>query len=33
MAVLPLISKGIERWQGHSRSVRVLKLLCADGEP
>lgn len=29
MAMLPLISKGIERWQGHSRSIGVLKLaLC-----
>lgn len=33
MAVLPLISKVIERWQGHSRSLRALKLLCAGGEP
>lgn len=32
-AVVPLVSKGTERWQGHSRSIRVLKRLCADGEP
>lgn len=37
MTVLPLISKGMERWQGHRRSIKVfetaLKLLCTDAEP
>lgn len=31
--MLPSISKGIERWQGHRRSIRALKLLCAHVEP
>lgn len=27
MTVFPLISKGMERWQGHRRSIKILKLL------
>lgn len=33
MAALPFAGKGTERWQGHSRSIGVLRLHCADGKP